>query len=478
MVMLGWLLALGAGIGLFWATWWGLYGDRNAARRRCPQCWHDLSETPGLTCGECGFAAIEESELHRRRRRIGVSALAALALVAGIGTAHWHLGGGGWVQSLPNRALVALIPFVDGGSSAVHGEIALRARLGRFGADELDALLDRCLRGDRWARPGTPEWKLRYAAYVGWWRPVGIGSGEQRRRIAALPAVIELLAPDRFVEGIPNVVHLRLEHWWPAEYEVRIAIDADIPGFVPVVATRNANQQRGPLLPVVLPALAPDLDAVTVTVRLEQRGEPEGDDIDSAWRVVETQRIARDVRRVPLEGTFVPVDSPQMSEAIAGTFERGMRRWPRGERRFGVQFSPRTLDPTEFGAIAIGVRVEVLENGVPRRETALWWMDASADPWRVAWEIVHEDAAALDRADESGSWTLRITGDPAIAARAAFLERSPLAASPTIPYWAGVVERPLVINDGAGPAPRRFWQVTPEPPRAGTPPPSAPESPG
>ena len=53
-LLAGVLAFVAVGVG---AVWWALFRDKARGRRRCPRCWHDLSATPGMTCGECGFAA-------------------------------------------------------------------------------------------------------------------------------------------------------------------------------------------------------------------------------------------------------------------------------------------------------------------------------------------------------------------------------------------------------------------------------------
>ena len=79
-----WIEALGllalAGF-LVFAAWWALFSDRPRGRRRCPQCWYELTHNPGMTCPECGFVARSERELHRRRRRTWAGILAMLGCV-------------------------------------------------------------------------------------------------------------------------------------------------------------------------------------------------------------------------------------------------------------------------------------------------------------------------------------------------------------------------------------------------------------
>ena len=66
---LGWIAVVAIYVVMIYLTWWGLFGDKPHGRRRCPQCWYDLSHTPGMTCGECGRVARSERDLGRYRRR-------------------------------------------------------------------------------------------------------------------------------------------------------------------------------------------------------------------------------------------------------------------------------------------------------------------------------------------------------------------------------------------------------------------------
>jgi len=60
--------------------------DPAAGTRRCPRCWHWMTGIAGRTCPACGHAARRERSLHRRRRRLGLSALGLLVAIAAAGT--------------------------------------------------------------------------------------------------------------------------------------------------------------------------------------------------------------------------------------------------------------------------------------------------------------------------------------------------------------------------------------------------------
>lgn len=86
---------------------WALLWDRSKGRRRCPECWYDMSGG-GLTCPECGKTVKRERKLRRTRRRwrwamLGfVLCIGSLALL-GQGRS---LQPGGWWNNAPTTLLI------------------------------------------------------------------------------------------------------------------------------------------------------------------------------------------------------------------------------------------------------------------------------------------------------------------------------------------------------------------------------------
>src|SRR5687767_10762457 len=64
----GGVLALAGMALLAWALFW----DRARGRKRCPNCWYDMSQAAPqspLRCTECGYEAKNERKLFRTRWR-------------------------------------------------------------------------------------------------------------------------------------------------------------------------------------------------------------------------------------------------------------------------------------------------------------------------------------------------------------------------------------------------------------------------
>src|SRR5687767_14253572 len=103
------VLALGAA--LVYAAWWALFSDRARGRRRCPRCWYDLAYSPGMTCAECGYTPLSESQLHFTRRRYGVAVLAILAAVGLALLVNDRVDQRGFASMLPTQVLLWSLPF-------------------------------------------------------------------------------------------------------------------------------------------------------------------------------------------------------------------------------------------------------------------------------------------------------------------------------------------------------------------------------
>lgn len=245
-----------------------------------------------------------------------------------------------------------------------------------------------------------------------------------------------------------------------------------------LVAVRS-DQRRSARLPVPIAALPADCAELEVDVVVERRWRnplrPPEDAL--AWEPAGEGVITLSLAdRLPPGAMPEVVDSPELREALEAVFARGLVRWPAGTRRFGVSFDPTWTQGEIFLDTAIGLRVEVLEDGVPRRASELWWMGGPPDEERAdsrespsrsgayAWEIVLEDWAALDRAQsDDPRWTLRVIGDPKVAIRAAaFRGRD---ATEPLKCWGGTIEVPLRVISRSGIAPLRTWQVG-DPPRS------------
>jgi ssDNA-binding Zn-finger/Zn-ribbon topoisomerase 1 len=84
-----------------------LCADRACGRRRCPQCWYDMSATEGRRCPECGREAKREKKLFRTRRRWRLAMVALLPLLfAGYIAVQPKVQRDGWASIMPTTALI------------------------------------------------------------------------------------------------------------------------------------------------------------------------------------------------------------------------------------------------------------------------------------------------------------------------------------------------------------------------------------
>lgn len=107
----GWTLAGVGGVLLLWALFW----DCSRGRRRCPKCWYDMAGLPGLTCPECGRDARREKRLLKTRRRWQwIPAAFTLAASGYIASLTPTIRDHGWRRAIPSGILVWIAPMGDG----------------------------------------------------------------------------------------------------------------------------------------------------------------------------------------------------------------------------------------------------------------------------------------------------------------------------------------------------------------------------
>lgn len=444
-------------------------GDAARGRRRCPRCWHELGPAPAegsgedaaqrsRQCGECGFAAALEKDTLRTRRRIGVGVLSIVGILAIVAAARIRSLDAGLWSMAPTRVLLLASPFVDGaGYKSAQDELSTRIASMQLDDALLRDAVDLVVTGDGGRAPGSEAWSDSYDSV---WSAL----------IRALPRGDPLLL--RFLEIPPNlaVSYLGAREgrspllvvdavaWWPMGIESRLAIEfAD--GTV-----RRARFNPASGTNQLLVELPPDMGPGN-RIRLVMSVRPLGAG-DEAWRefpVVFTQ-IPEILGRAPEEPDAEPVDSPELREAVTGVFypDHALTVWSDGSPRAGLQFN--SVPTTVAGAdgTLFGLRVEILERGVVRRTSRIWWSGDGRQS-RARWLTPIEDVEALARLATQdpaldADWTVRITGDKDLADYA----RPPIAAMPVrtkFKYWSGSVEIPLKVQRAGAPSPTRRWSL-------------------
>lgn len=481
------LVALAAaGVG---AVWWALFADKPRGRRRCPRCWHDLSGTPGMTCGECGFVGASERDFLRTRRRWGYAVAALLAVVTVAGWAQLSILDATWTVHVPD-ALLARLPraiALESQPSALVGELRDRLTRGAMGASSVEALVAAIAADgspvgaseDRramilWAATRTEPQELQPAK--------GDPEAELSAKAAArkahrgrlealldgLPPWIEVTPPAAWPRGTEPSARVRGTVWGSdAEWRVRV----DQPGEPWLVGENVAGLRRLPWAAALrLPGAAAG-GRVRVPLALQVRrraaeAEEWGPWIDAPLRGIDATIADLDVAKL------LDTDDDAVRAAIAECFDFPATAWNSPERPIGIRFTTRPFGDPALADVAVGVVVELLEGDAVRRRSRMWWSGGTAD--RAGWVVEREDLEALRRlrdvvARPSGAgspddgipravpgWRLRIAGDRETAYRALSPDR---ATPPAGRAWVGTVEFPLRALGVADRAPRRIYRL-------------------
>lgn len=222
---------------------WALFWDRSRGRRRCPACWYDMAGTPGLGCPECGRVVRSERRLLGTRRRWRRATLGIVFVVlAWVAFQMPLIRRDGWLAPVPTRVILELLP--PGGIDGALG-VELQRRLGvaprrdgnfRQSTSVHDhiMILRYVLGGSLLARPVSDRWKDSYGALIRrfnsrlYWRDATRGVLDRSGGEAAppelvkavddlrmLPPVLRVRTRDRWPVGLPILVEIAVEHWWP-----------------------------------------------------------------------------------------------------------------------------------------------------------------------------------------------------------------------------------------------------------------------
>ncbi len=199
-------------------------------------------------------------------------------------------------------------------------------------------------------------------------------------------------------------------------------------------------------------------DIASVAVDIAWRASP-----DAAWRRSSfTQDLPRSAASDPRDSDPrgaepLGVSGAVLDAAVASAFEDGVVLWQLGDLPAAIRFNANATSGDDFTGVAIGLVIDLLEDGQVRRRTRIWW--PGGDPqagMRAGWEPPEEDIEALRRLaldPEGGArWSMRVRSDADLARRATS------AARPS--FWEGELTlpiRPRPRNDAA-PA-RRFTFV-------------------
>ncbi len=468
-----WFLSIGSFAGIVLLTALAarsFAGDAARGRRRCPRCWHELGPI-GLRCTECGHLARDEQDVARTRRAPIRGAFALLGVVAiALAARARFLDRGPWSVT-PSALLLTATPwFDDGGYRSAPWELAQRISAGDLDEAQLATAVKLFAAGDSSAPPPSDAWKAKYGQ---------IGRALLQRvprNDAALLPLIDVpprLSADLVPgDGTAPLLLLDAEVWWPSFIEGTATIT-----FSDGTQRRVSFEPSG-RAPGLLLAVPPEVLGTLCTVVLAHRIRGRED----AWTACTPVEIAIPETQAarPPAGELVPEIDDTLRDAVAAAFAEGLVVWKSGAPRAGLRFNTAATADDRWTNVAVGLVVELLEEGVIRRTSRIWWRGgiAGATP---RWLPSEEDVEALARlwaapAEADHRWTIRVRGDAKLATYAQYVIAKDAAAknvaaqveraAPPIVLtrrFAGEIEIPIVVERMNAASPLRRWQALSEP---------------
>lgn len=463
MYWLGWAAAILVILAMIVMAWWALFSDRPRGRRRCPQCWYDMSYSPGMSCSECGFTAKTERQLHRTRRRYGFALLAALTVfVVAFNIRHMAVENG-VVSLLPTRVLALGMAFTDDPHGTVFNEVRRRFANGLFTDTELGIIINRCVKGDWRARPPDDAWIRTYGNLLRSWRfelsmLAQRAEGEEEHgklraiedRLADIPVRTRLTTRSTWPREVPAVALLRVEEWWPLGSIMRVRatpINPEAPQRVMYQANRSFTRSA---FGVPLGALDEGMTDIQLDLRVDWRRTDQHE-----WKEVWSGRLTAPVRvEGELADAIEPVDTVELAEAMRQTFRGELRRWDRGRSPLRFFYRPDYTRGPAFEDVAVGVALTLTHDDERVRELHMWWRGGADDNQQtlrnLGWEVVHEDLDAIASIDtDDPRLVFGVEGRPELALRAGDAPH----------YWSGSFTVPAVFRHRAtrGEAPLPDW---------------------
>ncbi|UCD74422.1 MAG: hypothetical protein JSV91_11595 [Phycisphaerales bacterium] len=455
-----WLYGVGlivAIAGLVFAAWWALFADRPRGRRRCPRCWYDMAYSPGMTCSECGFTARTEKDFSRTHRRwkIGLTAILGGAILGGFVIDRANLRG--WPSYLPSNVLIWSMPLMDIPSGALYRELDDRLAANRLTDEQWLAVLRRCAKGDAGARPVDDDWLGKYAEVLRVYRRAMLARSDEpfqqevERILLSIPPRLVFSTRDVWPADVAPSLHVGAGDWWPEWVQIRAAAMPRLPEAESDVHVRLRDPLGIPLTTytLYLPPLEEGEHEVEIEVKFSRRfigAEGPGD-----WTEVGNQTVTVPLKvQGTLAETMTPVDNEELSQIIRAVFEgQPLAKYPSGSLPVRVRLDPSPTYRETLNDTAIGIRVDVLRNGVLGRQLDLWWKGGAGNFDRqYDWEVPYlNDEVLLPRVTEDDVWTLRVRGLPELALRLDNVSK----------YWSGQVEVVVPTTSEPQPAPPRGW---------------------
>ncbi|MBL9119128.1 MAG: hypothetical protein JNL80_04350 [Phycisphaerae bacterium] len=451
-----------------------LFRDRSRGRRRCPRCWHDMQETPGLRCPECGSTVRSEARFfatrrHWRRATFLLIGLIVMAMVVRVQMTEENL-----FEYAPTWFLTNSLPYAPSSTTDPVTE-ALQARIARkaLTPEQIAEVGRRIREGDASAPPTSLRWQSRYGVLLQSLMAQGLDALERGQlddpalvvleSFRDLPPLATLTAPREWPAHEPLIVELAIDEWWPPMTYARVRVRDEHDGTERIMGL-DSGGAAAPRYPF---AFAPIGENETqrrfsVTVEARKTAPNGGPDPSQPWCAAHVSTSTLSLRRVePID--LKPFSGKEADDAVRSVFARGLVAWRQGWRRYGLMFDASRTGDESFDGTLLGLDIELTQGDTVRRHSRIWW-PAGRSATLARWEILFEDPEPLaSLTTGSEGWSIRVRGrrDIAVRALASVAGVSPTA-TPFTRYWEGDVMIPLEVRVNENASPRRRWFALPD----------------
>ncbi len=409
------------------------------ARKRCPKCWYDLSQTAAgdaghVTCSECGYRVRRERQLYRGRRRWGLVALAMLLL---LGSYAVHVTPGvrerGMVAAVPTTGLILALPWIESMHDLLAEELLEhRADPSVLWPVQEWLLVERCLRGDQARRPISEEWLSFYGLML---HELKRNSPQEPYWLGRAEALVEVNIRTRptWPVGIPLYGQWSLDRWnQHAFYDIVIEpLDHGLASTRVVAEPPRAYRFDPSWSDHRILLGTPDSSSAL----LRYRAEVSIGDFD-----LRSHDVHVPIRFVAsVDDVLEPVSSTLVEDWLAGELRPVLIGYE-GSDEFAVQLWKKWSlygIPDEVEHLTFAFRIEVICSAEVVGEAFAWFefesgaYPAFSAPVRLDWRDEKKRVFSRDE-----KWTVRLCGDANTALRNIDSDR----------YWSGDIERPLRLD--------------------------------